>query len=137
MEMNKDQIKALQFFTAKEIATVCDDPEKVDARVFDCLEAVRAIIGLPFTLTSLTKGVHVPRSLHYLGLAVDFRVNTDGRSPSKVPSANRIVEIMLDCGFRGIGYYPEYLPRLVFHGDIRGRVQLWSRSAGAYCDLIK
>lgn len=135
--MTKDQIKALQFFSAKEIAAVCDNPDKVDARVFECLEAVRAIVGLSFTLTSLTKGKHVAGSLHHLGLAVDFRVNADDRSPSKMPSVNRIIEIMLDSGFRGIGYYPEYLPRLVFHGDIRGRVQLWTRVSGQYCDLIK
>ena len=64
--MNKDQIKALQFFTAKEITAVCDNPDKVDVRVFDCLEAVRAIVGLPFTLTSLTKGDHVALSLIHI-----------------------------------------------------------------------
>ena len=135
--MTKDQIKALKFFSYREITAVCDNPDKVDARVFDCLEAVRAIVGLPFTLTSLTKGKHVAGSMHYLGLAVDFRVNAGGRAPSKMPSVNRIIEVMLDSGFRGIGYYPEYLPRLVFHGDIRGRVQLWTRVSGQYRDLIK
>lgn len=135
--MSPAEIKALQFFTAKEIAKVCRDAAKVDRRVFDALEKVRAAVGLPFTLTSLTGGAHVEGSLHYLGLAVDWQIETKNADPRDIPTANRVIEIMLDSGFHGIGYYPEYNPRLVFHGDVRGRTQLWTRAGGKYCDLVK
>jgi hypothetical protein len=135
--MTPEQMKTLQFFTSKEILPLCPDIAKVDLRVLLTLECFRASVGLPMKITSLTEGDHVPGSLHYLGLAVDFRVITYGVAPSKIPSVNTLVEMMLDAGFRGIGHYPEYWQGLVFHGDIRGRVQLWTRLGGQYMDLVK
>ena len=112
--MNKQHfIDTIQFFSIREIKAVGTDIRDVDRLVLENLNRLRRILNRPILITSLTNGVHAPKSLHYIGKAVDCVI--DGIHP------NRVLETALDVGFRGIGLYSTH-----WHFDVRdGGVKLW------------
>lgn len=103
------------------------DPNRVDARLIDKLDAVREMAGLPIHIhVAWDNDGHSPNSYHYRGEAVDFHF-----APGLDHS--RELEILETVGLGGIGFYPNWSPRPGWHADIRqGRQARWIRVKGVY-----
>jgi len=117
------------------------DPNKMDHLLLLVLDELREQYGSPFIIHEgyATSG-HTPRSLHYVGKAVDFHPNDD-RSPEErlyqmaeaLWRANqRFIEAGIDLGvICRLGWYPEWV-NPGFHLDVAGRPLYWVRRGDHY-----
>lgn len=132
--MKVSDFKIIKYFTAREVRATGAKLKYVDKRVIICLDRVRKHFGIRIKINHLSTGKHAPGSYHYVTeerdcLAVDFKFRP-GRG-KKMPPKNKVVQVMIDCGFRGIGVYG-----WGFHGDVRDKCALWKRVRGIYLPLI-
>lgn len=123
MDINEFKEK-IRNFTVEEVKAVGSRVEDISPRVFYRLDSLRYNLGVPIKITSLDQGVHVDGSYHNYGLAVDYRL-------LKYVPKNKVLQVMLDCGFRGIGVYHGF-----YHADVRDEYALWKRVNGIYLPLI-
>jgi len=101
--------------------------ESIDSHLMYTLDKLREKLGVPIKITELNKGKHVKGSWHTRFKkcrAVDFKVL------GSIPK-NKVLQAMLDVGFKGIGMYHGF-----YHGDVRPRYKLWKRIKGKYLPLI-
>jgi len=125
--MNEDHFKLIKRFSMNEVLKCCRGLSSVDQYVIMTLDEFTISLGprSKVIITEINMLDHSAGSRHFStpSEAVDFRVDDYGKH-----SVNEIVQLMLSAGFRGVGYYPEYLPNRVFHGDLRcGKIALWRR----------
>lgn len=115
-------------FSLKEINDTGSDLSKINIHLMKQLEMFRVLVNTPIKLISITDGTHVKNSQHYLGKAVDIYFI---KEPNL--SINDIVELALNCNFKGIGAYNNGVKNS-FHFDLRDKYQLWSgvKSSGIY-----
>jgi len=132
--MNREQFKKLPNFTYQEMYDHFIskgfrnfEAKRQIARVkysfMKKLQAFRTRINRPVYFNCLTEGVHVAGSTHGLGIAGDIRIG--GRGPI---NWNNMLQIAIDVGFKGIGYYPNWKPNKGLHLDDRpGPFKMWKR----------
>ena len=103
------------------------DPSKMSFEVVYTLDQSRALIHMPFTVTSGTQGHHAPESEHYEGRAVDFKV--------KRPEGVTLCDVFIDLSrfeFTGIGIYPHWSGGGGFHVEYNPLVKVRKLWMGIY-----
>ena len=87
------------------------------------LQKFRTLVKRPVLYNCITEGKHVKNSSHPRGIAFDIRIGGKGAI-----NFNNILQCAIEAGFKGIGYYPNWLPNRGFHLDDRlGVFKIWKR----------
>lgn len=74
---------------------------------------------------------HAPKSYHYQGLAVDFRIENQEKLKSQYNAlSDALINLKID-NFCGFGVYPEW-HNPGFHFDLRGSRLRWIQKNGIY-----
>ena len=113
-------------FSIREVLDTGSQLRDIDATTMFNVQKVRSRLGVPIKLTSIIRGGD--KGQHPLGKAVDFKVLDEHYASNP----NKVVQVMLDCGFRGIGVYS-----WGFHGDTRLEFKMWKRVKGIYLPLVE
>ena len=87
------------------------NPSLIDEQLVILLQSIRDHAQKPIIIHAGTQGTHAPRSLHYIGKAVDFHIQN-----MCVLDQYLIAEKIVGCG--GIGIYP-FWNNPGLHIDIR------------------
>jgi len=124
--MKSEDFESIKYFTEQEVLATGAKLVDVERTLIGRLDLLRAKLGCPIGLNSLTTGRHVTQSYHYQGVAADIRIPITMK-----PAAHVVVQAAIDIGFRGIGVYT-----WGFHVDLRENCALWKRVDGNYLPLI-
>lgn len=96
------------------------------------LQKFRAMIGRAVFFNCITDGIHSKDSQHPKACAYDIRIGGEDEI-----NWNTMIEIALECGFKGIGFYPFWNTPGLHLDDRKDAYQLWTRDVkGEYVGLI-
>lgn len=141
--MRKEDFNALPNFTYNEVynhyISKGFSPAAADKEIrltkkglFVKLQRFRTAIGRPIYFNCLNEGKHSKSSQHYEKNAADIRIGGKGAI-----RWNTMCEIAIDCGFKGIGYYPFWNKPGLHLDDRKTGFQMWVRDkAGKYIGFI-
>ena len=103
------------------------DPSKVAPELVYALDEIRARADLPiYVHHAWALDGHAEGSYHYTGQAVDFRFEPG------LSTIEEFLNIVQQPEIGGIGFYPDWKPRLGWHVDLRSSRLFWTRIEGSY-----